>query len=59
MRLKTKLTITAVTMVLLPLFLITMAFILIGGIMNEGNTKNLIYDNTRYMRIADRSGYIF
>lgn len=53
MRLKTKLTITAVTMVLLPLFLITMAFILIGGIMNEGNTKNLIYDNTRYMRIAD------
>jgi hypothetical protein len=30
-----------------------MAFILIGGIMNEGNTKNLIYDNTRYMRIAD------
>lgn len=53
MRLKTKLTITAVTMVLLPLLLTTVAFLVIGGIMNEGNTKNLISDNTRYMEIAD------
>ena len=53
MRLKTKLTITAITMVLLPLLLITIAFLVIGGIMNEGSTRNLIADNTRYMKIAD------
>jgi len=53
MRLKTKLTISAITMVLLPLFLTTMAFLVIGGLMNEGNTRNLISDNTRYTKIAD------
>ena len=53
MRLKTKLTITAITMVLMPLLLITIAFLVIGGIMNEGSTRNLIADNTRYMKIAD------
>jgi signal transduction histidine kinase len=53
MRLKTKLTITAITMVLLPLLLTTIAFLVIGGIMNQGSTRNLIADNTRYVKIAD------
>lgn len=53
MRLKTKMTITAVTIVLLPLLLITIAFLIIGGIMNQGNTKNIVSDNAKYMQFAD------
>ena len=54
MRLKTKLKVTAVTMVVLPLLMTAIAFVTIGGIMNKGLSRGIVSDNTRYLNIVEK-----
>ncbi|WP_026507955.1 sensor histidine kinase [Butyrivibrio sp. MC2013] len=53
MRLKRRLQVTAATMVILPILLLTIAFLVIGGIMNKGKTGSIASDNRRFGRMAE------